>query len=162
MIKSGTWAGMLAALVLMSCGSSTDSNTSEAGDINQIQDASANTVTVISEGEAEVDASGQANLVLEEDSFDFGTIVEGTQVEHTFVFTNTGDQPLILNQVSASCGCTTPEFSKTPIAPGAEGHVKVLFDSNGQVGQQHKIINVANNGVKRVVLLHLRGEVTAK
>lgn len=162
MIKPRTWTGMLAAFVLMSCGSGAESNTSESGDINQIQDASANTVTVIIEDDVVVDASGQANLVLENDSFDFGTIVEGTQIEHTFVFTNTGDQPLILNQVSASCGCTTPEYSKTPIAPGAEGHVKVLFDSNGQVGQQHKIINVANNGVQRVVLLHLRGEVTAK
>lgn len=155
-----------ATVVMTACGGPSDEG-SAVGDVtelNQIQDAAEGTVSVVEGGgnDGAADVSGQANLLLGEDTFEFGVVPEGTVVEHTYVFTNSGDQPLILNQVSASCGCTTPEFSRTPIAPGAEGNVKVVFDSNGQVGKQHKIITVANNGATPVVLLHLRGEVTAK
>lgn len=155
-----------ATVMMTACGGASEEGSAveDVTELNQIQDAAEGTVSVVDEGgnEETVDVSGQANLALGEDSYDFGVVTEGAVVEHTYVFTNSGDQPLILNQVSASCGCTTPEFSRTPIAPGAEGNVKVVFDSKGQVGKQHKIITVANNGVTPVVLLHLRGEVTAK
>lgn len=165
-----TWrntVGFLSILYLAACGSGANQSP-DSTSINDLQDAAPGTVEIVSDtGDALTsghasDASSKANLEVADDSFDFGTLTEGEVVEHTFTFTNTGGEPLILSQVSASCGCTTPDFSKTPIVPGGEGEVKVRFDSSGQVGRQHKVISVANNGVNNIVLLHLRGEVKPK
>lgn len=98
-------------------------------------------------------------LELQDDTYNFGEVTEGDHVEHEFRFTNTGGSPLIISNVQASCGCTTPEYSKHPILPGEEGMVKVVFNSAGQVGQQHKIITVSSNALTANTLLHLRGEV---
>jgi len=143
-----------AMLLLASCGSSTEESTSEG----------VGTVEIMDTGNAEETVSGGSVgvLDLESDSYDFGKVTEGTRVEHVFTFINTGEAPLIISQVSASCGCTTPEYSTHPVIPGQEGTVKVVFDSNGQVGQQHKVISVLSNGAAKVTLLHLRGEVTPK
>jgi len=105
-----------------------------------------------------VDSIG-ATLEVENDSYDFGEVKEGEKVEHEFTFTNTGSEPLIISKVQASCGCTTPEYSKNPIAPGAEGKVKVVFNSAGQLGKQHKVITVTSNATTPNTVLHLRGEV---
>jgi len=103
--------------------------------------------------------STAASLELASDSYDFGVIKEGEKVEHEFRFTNTGKSPLIISNVQASCGCTTPEYSKNPIPPGEEGMVKVVFNSAGQVGKQHKVVTVTSNSSSQNTLLHLRGEV---
>lgn len=103
--------------------------------------------------------SASAVLEVASDSYDFGEIKEGEKVEHEFTFTNTGNEPLIISKVQASCGCTTPEYSKNPIAPGEEGKVKVVFNSAGQAGKQHKVITVTSNAASPNTLLHLRGEV---
>lgn len=101
-----------------------------------------------------------AVLALENDAFDFGEIKEGEKIEHEFKFTNTGSSPLIISNVQASCGCTTPDYSKNPIPPGETGMVKVVFNSAGQLGKQHKVITVTSNASSPNTLLHLRGEVT--
>ncbi len=103
--------------------------------------------------------SSSAMLEVENDSYDFGEIKEGEKVEHEFRFINTGSSPLIISNVQASCGCTTPEYSKNPIAPGDQGMVKVEFNSSGQVGKQHKVVTVTSNASSPNTLLHLRGEV---
>ncbi|SKB89139.1 Protein of unknown function [Parapedobacter luteus] len=103
--------------------------------------------------------SVSAVLEVENDAYDFGKIKEGEKVEHEFKFTNTGTSPLIISNVQASCGCTTPEYSKNPIAPGDEGMVKVVFNSAGQLGKQHKVVTVTSNASSPNTLLHLRGEV---
>ncbi|MEC3878799.1 DUF1573 domain-containing protein [Parapedobacter sp. 10938] len=104
------------------------------------------------------DSSG-AVMEVAEDAYDFGTVNEGEKVNHEFKFTNTGSAPLIISNVQASCGCTTPEYSKNPIAPGDEGLVKVVFNSAGQLGKQHKVITITSNAASEHTLLHLRGEV---
>ncbi len=111
---------------------------------------------------SEASSSSIGVFTAETDAYDFGNVKEGTIVEQIYTFKNTGDAPLIISQVSASCGCTTPEYSKHPVLPGELGEIKVVFDSNGQVGKQHKIISVLNNGSTNVALLHLRGEVLPK
>ncbi len=103
--------------------------------------------------------SSDAVMEVTADSYDFGTVKEGEKVEHEFTFTNTGSSPLIISNVQASCGCTTPEYSKNPIAPGDQGLVKVVFNSAGQVGKQHKVITITSNAASKNTLLHLRGEV---
>ncbi len=62
-----------------------------------------------------------------EETHDFGTIKEGPQAVYEFVFTNTGREPLIIQSCSASCGCTTPDWSKDPILPGQKGKITVFY-----------------------------------
>lgn len=152
----GSSAMVLALLIMVSCGNS------EGGNVNA--EEGVGTVEIVgSDNQEDGVAEGPVGIMsLENDSYDFGKVDEGAKIEHVFTFTNTGDAPLIISQVSASCGCTTPEYSTHPVAPGQKGTVKVVFDSNGQVGQQHKVISVLSNGSAKVTLLHLRGEVTPK
>lgn len=98
-------------------------------------------------------------FTFEQDTYEFGTVEEGTKVEHDFVFNNSGKTPLIIANVRASCGCTTPEYPKTPIKPGESGVIKVVFDSQNQVGIQHKIITIQSNAQPSTTILHLKGKV---
>lgn len=77
--------------------------------------------------------------------FDFGLIFPGEVVIHKYKFTNTGGSPLVISNVTASCGCTIPTYSKEPIAPGEEGFVEVKFDSSGRKGIQNKSVVVLTN-----------------
>jgi hypothetical protein len=76
---------------------------------------------------------------------EFGTIVQGDKARMTFAFKNTGDTELIISSASGSCGCTVPDYPKTPISPGEEGVIEVLFDSKGKMGKQHKKVNIVAN-----------------
>lgn len=110
--------------------------------------------------------SAQANdgigkMDFEETVYDFGTIKEGEVVKHVFKFENTGTSPVILSQVSASCGCTTPKFTTTPVLPGKVGEIAVEFNSDGQVGQQQKIITIASNAESNITTVQLKGTVEA-
>ncbi|GAA4796050.1 DUF1573 domain-containing protein [Olivibacter ginsenosidimutans] len=93
------------------------------------------------------------------DTYDFAKIKQGEKVSHVFEFTNTGKSPLIINDVQAGCGCTTPKFSKKPVAPGEKGSIEIGFNSSGQRGAQHKIISVYSNAEPKQLMLHLKGEV---
>ncbi|TJZ54854.1 DUF1573 domain-containing protein [Sphingobacterium olei] len=106
--------------------------------------------------------SGKGKIEFEEDAFDFGTIKEGEVVNHVFKFKNTGEEPVILSAVSASCGCTTPDYTKDPILPGKEGEIKVSFNSQGQVGTQQKIVTVSSNAMNKVTTVQIKGAVVEK
>lgn len=67
-----------------------------------------------------------------ETEFDFGDIMDGEKVNHTFTFTNTGTEPLVISKAQGSCGCTVPDWPKEPIAPGKTGEIKVQYDSRGK------------------------------
>ena len=82
-----------------------------------------------------------------ENKFDFGTIKEGDIVKHTFNFRNTGNQPLVISEVRVTCGCTTPDWTKTPVAPGKTGFITAQFNSTGKPGQNQKVITVVSNSV---------------
>ncbi|MGH1335228.1 MAG: DUF1573 domain-containing protein [Aureispira sp.] len=89
-----------------------------------------------------------ANLTaiqLPELQHDFGTIVKNSSVTHEFKVKNVGTNPLKIENVKASCGCTVPEWPKEPIAPGAEGKIKVTFNSAGKRGVQNKAITITAN-----------------
>lgn len=105
----------------------------------------------------------KSQIKFEETSHSFGTISEtGGKAVHDFIFTNTGDAPLILTNVRAGCGCTTPEWSREPIAPGATGNIKVSFDPIGRPGAFIKSVTVNSNGNPSVVSLTIRGNVSRK
>ncbi len=82
-----------------------------------------------------------------DNTFDFGKVTEGEVVTHEYEFKNTGDQPLQILKAEASCGCTTPDWPKSPIMPGKTGKIKVSFDSNGRVGVTSKQIFIKSNAV---------------
>lgn len=75
----------------------------------------------------------------------FGDILENQKVETTFEFTNTGKADLLIADCKAACGCTVPDWPKTPIKPGASGKIKVVFDSAGKAGLNNKTVTVIAN-----------------
>lgn len=97
---------------------------------------------------------------------DFGTIPEGPKATHYFEFTNAGKTPLIIQNVSASCGCTTPEWPKQPILPGKKGQIKVIYDTQGRVGPFTKDIYIQSNAMsedgKERFELQIKGTVKEK
>lgn len=94
--------------------------------------------------------------------FDFGVVEEGETVKTTFKFKNTGKTPLIITDASATCGCTVPEYPKTPIKPGESGEISVSFNSQGRLGMQDKIVTIKSNANPEAQGLHLVGEVKEK
>ncbi|GAA4470676.1 hypothetical protein GCM10023189_59770 [Nibrella saemangeumensis] len=94
--------------------------------------------------------------------YDFGTITEGDTVEHVFKFVNTGDIPLIINNITASCGCTMPEWPREPIAPGAESSIKVRFNSRSKRGEQYKTVSIFANTDPAITDLQFRVMVNPK
>ncbi|TDB65111.1 DUF1573 domain-containing protein [Arundinibacter roseus] len=99
--------------------------------------------------------------LLDSATFQFGSVKEGDIVEHTFRFRNEGEFPLIINNVSASCGCTIPEWPRDPIAPEEESSILVRFNSKGKPGQQVKTITVYANTEPASSELRLQGIVQA-
>ncbi|MFN3595714.1 MAG: DUF1573 domain-containing protein [Rubricoccaceae bacterium] len=109
---------------------------------------------------AALPAQAQAVLSFEALRHDFGTIPEGPLATHTFVFTNTGDAPLTLDAVVPSCGCTAPEFSSDPVAPGARGHVTVAYDTEARPGPFDRTVAVTARAAQpQTVVLRIVGEV---
>lgn len=102
------------------------------------------------------------SISFEEMEHNFGSVVDGDMVKHTFKFTNTGDKNLILFDVKTTCGCTVPEdWPKHPIAPGESGEVKVIFNSNNKVGAVNKSIRIEANTNPTVSSVKITGEVLA-
>ena len=85
------------------------------------------------------------SIQLPELQHDFGTIAKNSSVTHAFKIKNVGGNPLKIENVKASCGCTVPEWPKEPIAPGAESTIKVTFNAAGKRGVQNKAITITAN-----------------
>ena len=95
-------------------------------------------------------------IVFLEDKYEFGDIIQGDVIEHVFEFKNSGNAPLILQDVKTTCGCTVPEWPRAPLPPGATAELKVKFNSAGKVGIQNKVITVisnATNQTSRVMIM---------
>lgn len=99
------------------------------------------------------------SIAYAEEMFDFGSITEGEKVTHVFNFTNTGDADLVIVSAKGSCGCTVPEWPKEPIAPGAEGKISVVFNSEGKKGMQNKRVSIVANTEPATTAITLKGEV---
>ncbi len=109
--------GVVSAMIFTSCKKDATDKVNEANvEVAAVRDAKATDYPV---------------MVFDETVFDFGNIAKGTAVEHKFSFTNTGKAPLVIVDAKSSCGCTVPEYSKDPIAPGAKGELLVKYNGSG-------------------------------
>jgi len=90
-----------------------------------------------------------AELKYIEDFFDFGSILQGEVVTHTFYFRNIGTEDLIIKDLIPDCGCTQPKIDKKILKPGEEGSVEVIFDSKGWQGSQYKSVTLRTNSIIR-------------
>ncbi len=110
-----------------------------------------------------VSAQNNADLTVEETTYNFGNINEADGLaNHVFTIKNTGNSPLVITRVTASCGCARPEWSKEPIAPGKTGELKIIFDPKGRPGPFYKTVSVYSNGNKGSFTLSIRGNVKPK
>jgi hypothetical protein len=103
----------------------------------------------------------QDSIIFESTTHDYGTIVQGGDGNCEFKFTNKGKAPIILNNVQASCGCTTPEWTRTPVNPGEKGTIKVTYNTNN-MGSFTKSITVSSNAKNSPVVLFIKGLVNPK
>lgn len=125
--------GVLSAMVFTSCKEDATSKVKEENvEVAAARDAQATTYPVIAFDETE---------------FDFGSIEKGTTVEHKFTFTNTGKAPLVIVDAKSSCGCTVPEYSKNPVAPGEKGELLVKYNGSGS-NQVTKTVTIKANTEK--------------
>ena len=125
-------------IVLLAC-TSTDK---KSGDANSNSDSTqqAEKAKIMS------DTANYTNIQWLDSTFlSMGTVNEGAQVEVSFRFKNIGNKPLVIANVTASCGCTIPETPQQPFAPGEEGVIKAKFDSKGRTGENRKHISVDAN-----------------
>lgn len=104
-------------------------------------------------------AQKMAEIKFDKMSHDFGIFSEnGPKQKCVFTFTNVGDAPLVITQAMASCGCTVPDYTKEPIAPGKKGEVRVSYDGKGKFpGHFKKVITVRTNGEPSMVRLEIEG-----
>ena len=110
-----------------------------------------------------IPAAGQPKMKLQVTEHDFGVFKEeaGKQT-FTFVVTNTGDQPLVIQNIVASCGCTTPDWTRSPIPPGGEGKITAVYNPASRPGPFRKTLTVYSNSTPSTLALSLKGEVTGR
>lgn len=103
--------------------------------------------------------AGKAAVTYESSSHDFGTISASKgPVSAEYKFTNTGDAPLIIVDVTnGGCGCTTPSYPKEPIAPGKSGVITIHFDPTGRRGEFNREVKVRTNAGKKRESLKFNG-----
>jgi len=98
-------------------------------------------------------------MAFAETTFDFGAVDEGEVVSHTYTFTNSGDEPLVLSNAKGSCGCTVPSWPREPIAPGQSADVTVTFNSKNKKGKRNQKVTITANTNPPQTFIYLTGEV---
>lgn len=122
-------------------------------------DRSLDTSAVSVSSSAEGKSTELPEIKFNEDEFDFGKIIQGEKVSHSFYFRNTGKKNLIISSASGSCGCTVPEWPKEPILPGESGKIDVIFSSDGKSGYQEKTVTVVTNGEPATRVIRIKCEI---
>lgn len=107
--------------------------------------------------------SAQAVIKFEKTTHDYGKFTEDTPQTYVFKFTNTGNEPLVIHQAFASCGCTVPTFTKESIAPGKSGELKVVYNGKGKLpGHFKKTVSVRSNATNALVRVYIEGDMVEK
>lgn len=107
--------------------------------------------------------SAQAVIKFDKTSHDYGKFTEDKPQTYVFKFTNTGNQPLVIHQAFASCGCTVPTYTKESIAPGKSGELKVVYNGKGKLpGHFKKTVSVRSNASNALVRVYIEGDMVEK
>ena len=107
--------------------------------------------------------AAQPSMNFTKTEHNFGTVKEEMGAISTqFEFTNNGDSPLIIQRVSASCGCTTPSYTREPVLPGKKGVISAEYSTVRRPGTFNKTIRVYSNVPDTVYVLTIKGNVTPK
>ena len=141
--------------VVFSCVSFAQAGNS-AGSTTNVNPATANTGSTAM-ASSQITKPSEDSLHLIETEFDFGKIPQGKPVTHVFEFTNTGSVPFSLDNVQASCGCTTPEWNKDVVAPGATSKIIVGYNAMNE-GPFAKPVTITYNGNQTRQII-IKGEV---
>lgn len=112
------------------------------------------------ENTVDIDAKGPA-IEFKDLVHDYGTIMQGDNGTCEFSFKNTGTEPLILQNVRSSCGCTIPSWPKEAIAPGESNSIVVKYDTR-RIGPISKTITVMSNGSEQPIILRIKGKIEPK
>lgn len=101
----------------------------------------------------------QAVISFNTTNHDFNQVAEGTVATYEFKFKNEGNAPLVISKVQASCGCTTPFWTKEPVKPGEEGVITASYNSKGRPGTFNKSITITSNATSPTTRLYIKGTV---
>lgn len=141
---------ILAAVALVSFTSCKENATDKVSEEN-----------VAAAAERDAESGKYPVMAFSETEFDFGTIDQGVAQEHVFTFTNTGEADLVIVDAKSSCGCTVPEFTKDPVAPGATGEMLVKFNGSGK-NQVSKTVTITANTKSGKETIKIKAFVTPK
>ena len=100
-----------------------------------------------------------AHISFDKTVHEFGEIDEVDKITHKFKFKNTGNGPLIIDNVDVSCGCTMPTYPIMPIGPGETGEIGAVYNSKGKFGTQKPSITIKTNASQPIVKLYLSGSI---
>ncbi len=150
---------LIGALTACKSGSSTQSQTSKAADKAAQSTASA---TKMDAKKDDVPQGPITTIKFDENVYDFGTVPSGEKVKHVFKFTNTGNEPLVIENAKGSCGCTVADWPREPIPPGKGGEITVVFDSKGKSGKVTKRVTITANTDPKNTFLTITGIVEKK
>ena len=122
---------------------------------------------MINAQESKVNATESKSILSPKDTYtfdktehDFGKIAESSgEVECIFNFTNISDSPLTITKVTASCGCTAPDWTKEPVAPGKQGFIKARFNPKGINGNFSKLLAVYSSSAPKRMTLKIKGKI---
>ena len=155
------------AAMLTACGESQDKVTRVEGDVQSTVAESSKAVAELEEELADFDKEEElrarelegklTTLKFDKLTHDFGNVKREVENTTSFRVTNTGKQPLIISDVSASCGCTTPKKPEGPIAPGKSDVIMVTFKSKpDQLNEIKKSVTVTANTAEKLHVLEIR------
>jgi hypothetical protein len=152
---------LVAALLMLACACKKESTpeTNNTVDTVSVQQPEASIAT---DGAptTQIPADGKyPEMTFEEEEHDFGTIQQGDKPSYEFVFKNTGQADLIITSARGSCGCTVPEYPKTPIKVGASAKIKVSFDSKGKSGETSKTVTILCNTKEGSKILKIKSNI---
>ena len=99
-----------------------------------------------------------STIVFNKTIHDFGEMVQGVPQTYSFEFKNTGKEVLTIENVRASCGCTSSGWTKEPIKPGEKGYVSATYNAASK-GVFDKSLTVTSNGTPNVIVLRVKGNV---
>lgn len=108
-----------------------------------------------------LNAQQAKQLQFKEETYDFGSVAEENgPVTHDFIFTNNGSRPVKILTVQASCGCTTPDWTKEPVVPGKTGFIKASYNPKGRPGYFNKSLTVTTDLEPNPIILQIKGQVS--